>query len=181
MTRTLRCIRNILIGVLLVVLLLVMLGAAWIALVYIGRRGSCAVLPNGYMIGFTYIFGEDDDGHRDMVLRDRTGKVLIRTDYSMQFLRHPDRYERVIVKFPGDIRLDLHGEDLMPVVLYQDMDGQPTINPRYPKLPWSELSRHLAADESLGWYGIDLVHAKLRRSRKFQLVDCGTPWFNQGT
>ena len=60
---------------------------------------DCVVLPNGYMIGYSAIFQRDDDGHPDMIVRDATGKILIKTDKAINFHRYPTNSDLVILEY----------------------------------------------------------------------------------
>ena len=142
------------------------------------ERNYCVVLPNGYMIGYSSILNPSPNGLYRMVLRDPTGNILIRSDFDIQFVRHPVRHDRVIARFPRDIELDLDGEKLMPAILHLHPYSLIKEDPKYSTITWSEISRELSKDESLGWYGAALVHQKLMLSPNFKRVDYGTPWFN---
>lgn len=152
--------------------------AGWVALALYLNNGLCAVLPNGYMIGYSSILNPSPDVLFKTVLRDPSGKIVLRTDYMMRFLRHPDDHRRVIAKFPGEIELDLPGEELMLAVLYLHPNRLKKEDPEYHSASWTEISNGLPEGASLGWYGIGLVYEKLKLSRKFKRVGCGTPWYD---
>ena len=156
------------------------LGTLYVAIALHARPSLCVVLPNGYMIGHASIIKRDRSIFRKMVLRDPTGKVLVTTDYMMRFLRHPSDHRRVIAKFPGDIELDLPGEELMPAVLYLDPYDLEKVDPEYHSASWPKISQGLPEGASLGWLGISLLYEKLELSKKFEMVNCGTPWFDRG-
>ncbi|MEM7399550.1 MAG: hypothetical protein AAGF48_10985 [Pseudomonadota bacterium] len=156
------------------------LSVAWLGLALYLNKGRCIVLPDGYMIGYSSIIKRDQSIFWEMVLRDPTGKVLVTTDYMMRFVRHPNDDQRVLARFPGNIELDLPGEELMPAVLYIHPYGAERVEPEYHSASWPKISQGLPEGASLGWLGISLLYEKLELSKKFEMVNCGTPWFDRG-
>ncbi|MEM9591440.1 MAG: hypothetical protein AAF967_08895 [Pseudomonadota bacterium] len=157
---------------------LLMLAVSYVVLILYLRHAYCVVLPNGHMIGYSSILNPSPDGLFKMVLRDPTGKALVTTDYMMRFVRHPNDDQRVLARFPGNIELDLPGEELMPAVLYIHPYGAERVEPEYYSAAWTEISQSLSEDASFGWLGISLLYEKLELSKKFEIVNCGTPWFD---
>jgi len=158
---------------------LLMLAVFYVGLILYMRHAYCVVLPNAYMIGYASILNPSPDVLFKMVLRDPTGKLLVTTDYMMRFVLHPNDERRVIAKFPGGIELDLPGEELMPAVLYIDPYGPERFEPEYYSASWTEISRKLPDGASFGYLGISLLYEKLELSKKFEMVNCGTPWFDR--
>lgn len=176
----LKAILHTTMAAMLVVFLFALLCGIYIVLVLTLKRGPCVVLPNGYMIGYSSILNPSPDGLFKMVLRDPSGEIILRTDYSMKFVRHPDDDRRVIAKFPGGIDFDLPGEELMLAILYLHPYQLDKEDPEYSSKTWPQIAKGLPEGESLGWYGIGLVYEKLTLSKKFKGVSCGTPWFDPG-
>ena len=171
---------RILVNVANVVFHMPMFAVFYVFLILYLKHAYCVVLPNGYMIAYSSILNPSPDGLYKTVLRDPSGKIVLRTDYMMRFLRHPDDDRRVIAKFPGEIELDLPGEELMLAVLYLHPNRLKKEDPEYRSASWPEISKGLPEGASLGWYGIGLVYEKLKLSKKFKRVGCGTPWFDRG-
>lgn len=155
-----------------------------LAVFYVGLNtylnyAYCVVLPNGHMIGYSSILNPNSNGLYRMVLRDPSGKILIRSEFDIQFVRDPDRHDRVLARFSRDIVFDLDGEKLMPAILYLHPNSFDKVDPQYSAVRWSEVSRALSKNESLGSYGAALVYQKLVLGGNFKTVKCGTPWFDR--
>ncbi len=111
---------RILIKTLKILLIFIVLGAAYIAFVLILKRYDCVVLPNGATITYSYFWhsSEEDSGYSTMTLRDADGKVLIRSNRHVELHRNPvDKYE-VILKYGDEdgqeMRFD--GHDFMRII-----------------------------------------------------------------
>jgi len=149
-----------------------MLGAAWIALVYIGRRGGCVLLPNGYMIAHVAIFKLEPDITVDMFLRDASGKIIVRTDDFVNFEFHPSDPNRVLLRTPGG-ELDLDARVLMPAVL-EDTSSWDYIR------KWQKILKGGTGSSHILGTGLYAIYERLRLSPDFGKVDCGTPLFDWG-
>lgn len=138
----------------------------WASMRYVA---DCVVLPNGYLIGYSAIFQNDDDGHPDMILRDITGRILIKTDKSIRFHRHPKNSDLVILEYGKNPRqrLEMPGHEMMPLIFDSDFVGR----------KWNEKKKKYPNDTSIFWTGFYHVFLKLRSSSKFKTKSCGTPWF----
>ena len=126
-------------------------------------------LHSGYMIGRAAIFDRDDDGHTDMILRDAMGNVLIKTDRSVHFHRHPTNSNLVILEYgknPSQ-RMEMRGHEVMPLIFDSDFAGR----------KWNEKKKKYPNDTSIFWTGFFHVFLKLRPSPKFKTKSCGTPLF----
>ena len=129
----------------------------------------CVVLPNGYMVGRAAIFQSDDDGHPDMILRDATGKFLIKTDKSVRFHRHPTNSDLVILEYGKKPRrrLEMPGHEMMELIYDSDFTGR----------KWNEKKKKYPNDTSIITTSLYGVFYWLRPSPKFETTSCGTPWF----
>lgn len=161
-------------------LVLVLLATAYVVWAICDTWGYCVVLPNGYMIGHVSLWKRKEDPFWDMYLRDPAGKILVRSDESVDLARHPSNHERVIARFPGGIEMDLYGEEIMPVILHLNLAERRSkmFGDNVPA--WHEESRLSSKGERVGLIRMRTAYAKLRRSGQFELVSCGTPWFDPG-
>jgi hypothetical protein len=168
----LRLLKTFLRGLLKTFVVLLWIGTVWIVLEHYLSRESCVVLPNGYMIGYPNIFGPEDEGLVDMILRDPSGKIVIRTNADVPLERVPGRPNRVKMIYPGGA-MEMDGTKMMPLI----WEGHPITGPKH---KWNEPKPGYPDSVSILYTDFWGIYLWLRRSNKFETVSCGTPLFDFG-
>ncbi len=119
---------RILIKTVKILIILIILSAAYIAFVLISRRYDCVVLPNGATITYSYFLrsSEEDPGYSTMTLRDAAGKVLIRSNRYVELHRNPADKDEVILKYGKEDGQEIrfYGRDLMRITWDEDFFGR---------------------------------------------------------
>lgn len=143
-----------------------------LAILYVGsivylKHAYCVILPNNYMIGYPSIFGPTDDGLVDMLLRDTSGRTVLRTDAWIDFDRGPENPSMVRLNHPGGA-MEMDGTKIMPLI----WDGHPIGGP---KRNWNEPKPDHPRSVDIISTDFWTVYLKLRKSGDFDKVDCGTP------
>lgn len=142
---------------------------AYVALVLYSIKDNCVRLTNGYMIGHPAIF-HSNDGSYEMVLRDPTGKVILRTDFSIRFSRHPTNPKLVILEYSNDSKkhLIMPGEGMMDLIYPEEENER----------KWNEPNLRYPNDTSIFLTDLYYVLLKLKYHDKYSSIDCNTPWFD---
>ncbi|GFO82235.1 hypothetical protein [Methyloceanibacter sp.] len=154
------------------VLALAALCGSWLVFAAYMNKGRCVVLPNGYKVGHVSVFRFKPDFQFDMLLRDPQGKILMRTDNFIRFYRDPKDTRRVDLQYPGGT-LNMVGVEMMPLIWDEgnvQQYGRKWNEPR----PAPDTSLSIIITNFL------LVYNRLKRSGQFEMVGCGTPWFDVG-
>ncbi|ODR99449.1 hypothetical protein AUC68_05645 [Methyloceanibacter methanicus] len=138
------------------------------------------VLPGGYMLGYASILNPNPLAMPDLVLRDSSGKVLIKTDDFVRLDRDPDDPTRFYLRY-SDVSVNFPGEKLMPLIWYWngwywDDEGLGAAKRR----KWNEPKPGLPRDLSIMAIGLSLIYDPLIRSGEFDVESCNTPWFDWG-
>ena len=167
----LRIVRNIL----LIIAFFVFLGIAYIGLVIYLSRSPCVVLPNGYMLGYDAIFSRVLFSRMTMIspmtLRRPNGEVLVRGRRDVELLRDTDAPPYgIILEYSGGGRMKMPGQEMMPLIWDAEFFGR----------EWYEPRKINPDNTSIIHTDFFLIYDELSRSRKFELVGCGTPWFDWG-
>ena len=124
------------------------------------------------MIGHVAIFKFEPDVAVDMLLRDASGTVVVRTDDFVNFEFHPSDPNRVLLQTPSG-ELDLDARVSMPAVL-EEKSSWNYVRKWQKSLKGSTGSTHILGT------GLYAIYESLRLSPDFDKVDCGTPWFDWG-
>ncbi|MEM9591439.1 MAG: hypothetical protein AAF967_08890 [Pseudomonadota bacterium] len=150
---------------------LLMLPVFYVGLIIYLKHAYCVVLPNGYMIGHVAVFKLEPDVAVDVYLRDPNGRLLLRTDSWVNLDRVPKDPNLVKLSYPGGA-MEMDGRKMIPLILdgydfaaRNRMWNEP--DPQYPN------STSIIATDLWG------IYLALRKSRDFEMVNCGTPWFDR--
>ncbi len=169
---TLRLLKMLLRGLLNTFVVLLWIGTVWIVLEHYLSRESCVVLPNGYMIGYPNIFGPEDEGLVEMILRDPSGEVLVRAD-DVYLERVPGKPDQVKVIYRGGA-MEMDGTKMMPLI-WDDHSSR-----WHDGRKWNEPDPDDPGSVGILSTSFWSIYLWLRRSNEFETVSCGTPWFDWG-
>lgn len=142
---------------------------SYAALVLYSIKDTCVRLTNGYMIGHPAIF-HSNHFHTEMVLRDPTGKIILRTERMIRFKRHPTNPKLVILEYSDDSEKDviMPGEGMMDLIYPEKKWGH----------KWNEPDKKYPQRTSIILTSLDGVLRKLKYDDKYRAIDCNTPWFD---
>ena len=163
-------------NMLLIIASFVFLGVAYIGLVIYLSRSSCVVLPNGYLLGYEVIFPRVMFSRMTMIspmtLRHPNGEVLVKGRRGVDLFRDPDAVPYgIILEYSAAGRMKMPGEEMLPLIWDPEFFGH----------EWYEPSPGFPDDTDIIATDLFLIYDKLRNSGKFELVGCGTPWFDWGS
>lgn len=153
-------------------LFLGVLAAAYVALVSYSSRAYCVVLPNGYMIGHVAVLRFEPNFQVDMLLRDPSGRELLRSDAWIELERIPEKPGQLKIKLAQGA-LEMPGEEIM--LAFRDQHDAEQ-NGR----TWGEPNANNPDDVSITSTDLYTLYYRLKKSRKFEMANCGTPWFDPG-
>ncbi|MDJ0513406.1 MAG: hypothetical protein QNJ62_08180 [Methyloceanibacter sp.] len=172
-----RCAKHISMGVVAFAALFAVL----IGLPLYTNKGRCIAMPGGYTLGYASIVNPDPKELPAHVLRDPSGKVLIKTAGFVELERDPEDPTRFYIRY-FDVSVNFPGEKLMPYILtwngWQWDEERPSATRRMKK--WTEPLPKPPHDLRIMAIGLALIYDPLLQSEEFDVEYCGTPWFDQG-
>jgi len=156
----------------------VVLGIAWIAMTNVAARLKCVELPGGATIEYASFWPTEykmfwpawlaTEWPPQMILRDAAGRVLIKSDNSVRFVRVPPDPGKVILTYGRheDETLTLDGRDFMPLIYEPGLFGRNWNDPR--KIDPNNLS--------VMWTDLLSIHHALRDHSEYGRSWCRSIW-----
>ena len=163
---------------LIVVIAIPLLGLAWVIFNIALHRFECVVLSNGSTIEYTSIWPTEydyfwpswlaTDWPPSMTLRDAKGRILIKSNSSVRFLRVPSNPDMVLLKYgkKDSQEMRMFGRGIMPIVFDRRFSGK----------IWNEPKDGFPDDTSITTTDLQSIHHFLRDHETYRRRWCRSIW-----